>query len=119
MMKNGAIGVPPNLDRRGMASLEEDDNSNYNIDHQKSIRSTIEDGRRLMTFATAAYGISMIDAADIDVFGTVKSSEADPVFRSAVTGSSFLLSLKSSLISREQQKKKQSQFLPFVISIGF
>ena len=113
MMKNGAIGVPPNLDRRGMASLEEDDNSNYNIDHQKSIRSTIEDGRRLMTFATAAYGISMIDAADIDVFGTVKSSEADPVFRSAVTGSSFLLSLKSSLISREQQKKKTESISTF------
>jgi hypothetical protein len=112
MTKNGATGVPPNLDRRRtcIASLpvESSISDNEKLPIQTSI---IEDGRRFMSYATAAYGISMIDAAEIDVYGSVQTSKIEPSSTVIATGSNLLLSLKSSLMSLEPQKNKMQSVI--------
>ena len=111
LIKRGATGVPSDLDRRYIASLER--NSNKEKLPQRQRTSIIEEGRRFMRYTTAAYGISMIDAAEIDVYGSVQTSKTKPSSTAIATSSNLLLSLKSSLTFSQQKRQLQSSSSSF------
>ena len=101
--KNGATGEVPRLDRRKLA-LMEDKSSNEKIPQEKR-RMIIQEGKRFMKYTTAAYGISMIDAAEIDVHGAIQTSKSAPSSSAIDTGTKLLVALKSSL----QNSKRKLQ----------
>lgn len=92
--KKGATGDAPRLDRRQLASLEETNVGELSEEQRNSI---IKDGNRLMKYTTAAYGVSMIDAAEIDVYGSIRTTKLIPSSNEIADGNSLLATLNSSL----------------------
>jgi len=88
--KKGATGLAPRLDRRQMAASGEDLS-------QEERNKIITDGKRIMRYTTAAYGISMIDAAEIDVYGSIQSKKLMPSSNEIDSGNDLLAMLNSSL----------------------
>jgi len=56
-----------------------------------------------MSYSTAAYGISMIDAAEINVYGYIETSKMRPSFTAIATGTNLLVSLKTSWKASKQK----------------
>jgi hypothetical protein len=101
LQKRGATGTFPRLDRRRMASLEDNaTDENISEEHRKSI---IEEGKRLMSYATAAYGISTIDAAELDVHGSIQTSKVMPSSSAIVSATNLLSSVRSEVKTSKQK----------------
>ena len=94
MTKRGAISSFPSIDRRRIVSLGGTDNDENLSDEKRE--SIIQEGRRFVSYSTAAYGITMIDAAEIDVYGSIQTSKFVPSSSAIETGTNLLMSLKSS-----------------------
>ena len=98
--KKGATGYSPRLDRRKLLLLEGTEINEQPTEEQRS--SIIKDGKRLMKYTTAAYGTSMIDAADIDVYGSIQTKTM-PSTSATDTGAQLLEALHSSLKNTNQK----------------
>jgi len=110
--KQWTAGKSPHLDRRLMA-LSLPDTTTITAGKDKKLLSEqekgliMDDGRRFMNYTTAAYGIGMIDAAEIAVHGSIQTSKAKPSTTATEAGTKLLSSLKSSMTVSQQTKQMQ------------
>lgn len=106
MKKHGATGPPEHLDRRRMA-LQEGIGAEKELTQEQSA-AIIDEGQRFMRYTTAAYGTSMINAAEIDVYGDIKTPKEELRSHAIAAGGKLLVSLKSSLTTSQQERQLQS-----------
>ena len=107
--KKGATGFS-RLDRR---KLEFDQGNETTISIRQDPteaerKSILKDGKRLMKYTTAAYGCTMIDAAEIDVYGSIQTSQVTPSASSIETGTNLLTALNTSLKTTNSKKVKSA-----------
>ena len=96
----------PHLDQRQLASIDAAATTQARVTELKT--SIVEDGRRFVKYATAAYGISMIDAAEMEVHGSIKTSKRRSSTTAIEAGTKLLSSLKSSKTVSQQMKELQN-----------
>jgi len=112
--RGGAAGTPSHFDRRSMASLDTTRETGITtfrkpkqvLSEQLKV-SIMDDGKRFNKYTTAAYGVSMIDAADIQVYGSVQTSKTYTALDALEDGNELLLTLKSSMSNSLQTKQLQ------------
>eukprot|EP00536_Pseudo-nitzschia_multiseries_P006093 jgi/Psemu1/303843/fgenesh1_kg.125_\ len=69
----------------------------------------MDDGRRFVKYTTAAYGVGMIDAAEVQVHGSIQTSKIKPSLTAIEASNKLLSSLKSSVSLKQQTKQMQMQ----------